>query len=63
MNSFVLPIIDFDLYMRDKTTLAAINECKKVEASYVGAKFITSILLILVLLDCGCFARLWSFIN
>jgi hypothetical protein len=36
MSSFVLPIIDFDLYMRDKTTLAAINECKKVEILYVG---------------------------
>jgi hypothetical protein len=26
-----LPTVDFDLYMRDKTTLAAINECKKVK--------------------------------
>ncbi len=31
MSSFTLPIIDFDLYMRDKTTLEAINECKKVK--------------------------------
>ena len=55
MNKLTLPIIDFDLYMRDKTTLAAINECNKVKEFRLSAVLSAVIEKIVIIPGCECF--------